>query len=69
MDSIPPTSFSNRRCPITVTILVVLAVMSLLYSPAKVLAVVFLLLVIYSNPLPSLLTLAVLSTIYYYTRK
>jgi hypothetical protein len=43
--------------------------MSLLYSPAKVLAVVFLLLVIYSNPLPSLLTLAVLSTIYYYTRK
>ena len=54
---------------ITVATLIILAVLSLMYSPAKVLAVVFLLLLIYSNPITSLLTLAALLTIYHYMRK
>jgi hypothetical protein len=41
----------------------------LVYNPAKVLAAVFLLLVIYSNPVKSLLLLAVMFPIYYYLRK
>jgi hypothetical protein len=41
----------------------------LAYNPAKVLAAVFLLLVIYSNPVPSLATLAVLLPIYIYFKR
>ena len=46
---------------ITVAILITIAVLSLLYSPAKVLTVIFLLLLIYLHPFISLLTLAALT--------
>jgi len=54
---------------ISVAILLILSLAVLFYNPAKVLAAVFLLLVIYTNPIPSLLTLAVLIPIYIYSRK
>ena len=58
-----------KEVPISATILLILAFAMLVYNPAKVLAAVFLLLVIYTNPIPSLLTLAVLIPIYIYSRK
>jgi hypothetical protein len=54
---------------ITVTILITIAVLSLLYNPAKVLAALILLLLIYLHPLPALLTMAALLLIYYLKRK
>ena len=49
--------------------LLVLAFAMLVYNPAKVLAAVFLLLVIYSNPVPSIAMLAVLLPIYIYFKR
>jgi hypothetical protein len=51
------------------TVLLILALAMLVFNPAKVLAAVFLLLVIYTNPIPSLLTLAVILPIYFYIKR
>jgi len=51
------------------TALLVLAFAMLVFNPAKVLAAVVLLLVIYTNPIPSLLTLAVILPIYFYIKR
>jgi hypothetical protein len=52
---------------ISATVLMLLALAMLLFNPAKVLATVFLLLVVYSNPI-TLLPLAVILSIFIYIR-
>ena len=61
--------FQQQETPITVAILITIAVLSLLYNPAKVLAALMLLLLTYLHPLPALLSLTALLSIYYLMRK
>ena len=51
--------------PIT-AFLITIAALSILFNPAKVLAAIILMLLMYIHPLPSLLTLAALLLAYYY---
>ncbi len=49
----------------TTAILVVLAVLTLMFSPVRVLAIFMLLTLLYFNPVPTVLTASVLGGIYF----
>ena len=53
----------------TVSVLVILAALFLIYSPVRVMAVLCILLLVYSNPIPAIGTLIVLGAIYYFFKK
>ncbi len=53
----------------TVSALVIFAALFLIYSPVRVMAVLCILLLVYSNPIPAIGTLIVLGAIYYLFQK
>jgi hypothetical protein len=53
----------------TTATLVLLAALTLIFNPVRVLAILMLLALLYFNPIPSVITLLVLAIIYYLIKR
>jgi hypothetical protein len=53
----------------TTATLVLLAALTLIFNPVRVLAILMLLALLYFNPIPSVITLSVLAIIYYLIKR
>ena len=53
----------------TTATLVLLAALTLVFSPVRVVAILMLVTLLYFNPIPSAITLAVLGFIYFYIKR